>query len=239
MKCVIIAAGEGSRFGHLTSNKPKPLIDLNGKALIEWVMEALIKGGVESFVIVIGYLGSKITERLRTSYNGVPITFVNNKNWKLGNLTSLYSAKKYVEDDFILSMSDHLFDPTIVKNLIKEESSTTVLLAVDRKYQQVDDDMKVLVDSEGFIKDIGKTISGNFVDIGLFKLKTKIFEYSEQAISEKKYQLYQAIRKAAQYHDAKGFDISRRFWIDIDTPYELNSYYVQKFPFFLKNGRWE
>ncbi len=239
MKSVIIAAGEGSRFGDITQNKPKPLINLNGKTLIEWVMDALMLGGVDSFVIVVGYLGNKIIKKLGSSYKGAPITFINNKNWSLGNLTSLHAAKKYADGEFILSMSDHLFDPTIVEDIIKKDLSTTVLLAVDRKYQQTDDDMKVFADSQGFIKNIGKTIVGNFVDIGLFKMKNKIFVYTEKALLEGKYQLYQAILKAAQNQDAKVFDISRRFWIDIDTPYEFNSYYVQKFPYFLKNRKWE
>jgi len=239
MKGVIIAAGEGSRFGNITYNKPKPLIELDGKPIIEWVMDALMSGGVDSFVIVVGYLGNKIIKKLGENYNEADITFVNNKNWKLGNLTSLYSARELVNEEFILSMSDHLFDPAIVRDLIKVKSQTTVLLGVDRKYQQTEDDMKVLIDSHKHILNIGKKIFGNFVDIGLFKLKPKIFEYSKGAIDENKFQLYQSILKAAKNKDAMAYDISRRFWIDIDTPEELESYYVQKFPEFIKKRKWD
>ncbi len=237
MKALIIAAGEGSRFGVLTKDTPKPLLKIGEKYLIEWVMDALIEGGIDDIYITIGYLGEKIKKAIGNSYNYVNITYVDNPNWKLGNLTSLYAAKDMLSSDFILSMSDHLFDPIIVHNLIDFDSPTTVLLAADRKYQQTDDDMKVLVENY-YIKNIGKNIIGNFVDTGLFKMKTKIFEYAKQVMAQNGYQLYLTVLEAAKKMDAMILDINRRFWIDVDTPEELNSYYVQRFPHFMKNGRW-
>ena len=238
MMATIIAAGEGSRFGEITKKIPKPLILLKNKFLIQWVMDSLIEGGVEEIVVVTGYLGEMLMEKLGKDYNGIPLKFIYNQFWKNGNLTSLYAAKDFIDDVFILSMADHLFDPAIVKDIINFYSDTTVLLAVDRKYQQVDDDMKVLV-KDGRIRDIGKNIVGNFVDIGLFKMKPKIFQYAEKVIESGKYHLYQAVKEAAIHSDAIIMDINRRFWIDIDTPQELNSYYVQNYPRFIKCGKWD
>ena len=238
MKAIIIAAGSGTRFGNITRDIPKPLIKLGEKALIQWVIESLIKGGVTEINIVVGYLGDKIIEKIGKEYNGANINFIKNKIWEKGNLTSLYAAKEAVNGDFILSMSDHLFDPSIIRDILSENSDKTVLLAVDRKYQQVDDDMKVLAKNR-MIKDIGKNIAGNYVDIGLFKMKKKIFEYAEKVIEEKNYQLFQAVKEAALHDDAIIMDIRRRFWIDVDTPAELNSYYVQNYPKFIKNGKWD
>jgi len=238
MDAVIIAAGSGTRFGDITKDNPKPLIQLREKALIQWVMDSLIRVGVTNIYIVIGYHGEKIIKKIGEEYKGATVRFIENEIWERGNLTSLYAAKDVVKDDFILSMSDHLFDPGIVKDIINYSSDKTVLLAVDRKYQQVSDDMKVVVENK-MIKDIGKNIVGNFVDIGLFKMKPKIFQYAKNIIESGKYQLYQAVKEAAIHYDAMSMDINRRFWIDVDTPEELNSYYVQKYPKFIKDGKWD
>ncbi len=238
MDAVIIAAGSGTRFGYITRDNPKPLIQLREKALIQWVMDSLISGGVTKIHIVVGYQGNKIIKKIGNEYNGVSVNFIENKIWERGNLTSVYAAKDAVNEDFILSMSDHLFDPSIVRDIVTANSEKTVLLAVDRKYQQVDDDMKVMVKNR-MIEDIGKNIVGNFVDIGLFKMKHKIFQYAKNIIESGKYQLYQAVKEAAIHNDAMIMDINRRFWIDVDTPEELNSYYVQKYPTFIKDRKWD
>ena len=239
MKSLIIAAGAGSRFGKLTQDLPKPLLKIKGKFLIEWVMDSLILGGISEIYIVVGYKGNKIKEMIGNSYCGKPIYFVNNPNWEKGNLTSLYAAKDYLNSEmFILSMADHLFDPNIVRDIIEKKPKTTVILAVDRKYQQTTDDMKVLV-KNNFIKDIGKNIIGNYVDIGLFKMKGKIFEYAGKVLTEESYNLFEAIKEASKYDDAIIMDINRRFWIDVDTQEELESYYVQNFPKFIKNRKWD
>ena len=236
---VIIAAGEGTRFGEITKKIPKPLIPIENKFLIQWVMDSLIGSGINEIIIVTGYRGKMLMEKLGKKYREIPLKFIYNKLWEKGNLTSLYATKDSIHEDFILSMADHLFDPTIVKNIIKSYSDTTVLLAVDRKYQQVDDDMKVMVAPNRYIKNIGKTITGNYVDIGLFKMKSKIFEYAAMEIENRNYQLFRAIYRAAMHNDAKIMDINRRFWIDVDTQQELKSYYVQKYPEFIKNGKWD
>ena len=239
MIAVIIAAGEGTRFGEITKKRPKPLIYIQKKFLIQWVMDSLIEGGIDKIIIITGYKGKMLKEKLGKKYRDIPLKFVYNQFWKNGNLTSLYAAKDFIQEDFILSMADHLFDPAIVKDIIKFFSDTTVLLAVDRKYQQVDDDMKVMVSPEGYIRNIGKNITGNYVDIGLFKMKSKIFEYAAIEIKNKNYQLFRAVYRAAINNDAKTMDINRRYWIDVDTEQELKSYYVQKFPKFMKNKKWD
>jgi len=197
-----------------------------------------LRGGVSGIYITVGYKGEKIRKAIQDNYRGVAIHYIDNSSWEKGDLTSLYVAKEYLDGDFILSMSEHLFDPTIVNDIIHTSSETTVLLAVDRKYQQVDDDMKVLVEGK-FIKNIGKNIVDSYINTGLFKMKRKIFEYSRKVIESGQYRLYLAVLEAAKNRDAKIMDINRRFWIDIDTQSELNSYYVQKFPDFLKNKRWD
>ena len=61
MKAVFIAAGQGSRLGSLTNDLPKPLVDVNGKSIIERQIDLLHKKNINDIVIVTGYKKEKFT----------------------------------------------------------------------------------------------------------------------------------------------------------------------------------
>lgn len=75
MHAVILAAGKGTRLRPLTDTTPKPLIDINGRPLLEYVLEAL-PNNVDGITIVIGYLGEHIKEHVGESYKGIPVRYV-------------------------------------------------------------------------------------------------------------------------------------------------------------------
>ena len=76
MKAMILAAGRGERMRPLTDERPKPLLKVNGKALIEWHIEALKDAGVKDILINTSWLGDMIPEYLGDgSYWGVNLTF--------------------------------------------------------------------------------------------------------------------------------------------------------------------
>ena len=55
MNAIILAAGRGSRMKNLTSDKPKCLVQLNGKTLIQWQLDALNQAGISNIAVVTGY----------------------------------------------------------------------------------------------------------------------------------------------------------------------------------------
>ncbi|GAF87882.1 unnamed protein product, partial [marine sediment metagenome] len=79
MKALIIAAGEGSRLGNLTKDKPKPLVRLLGLSLVERVILTAKEVGIDEFIIVIGYLGQRVKEKLGNGNRyGVKIVYIEN-----------------------------------------------------------------------------------------------------------------------------------------------------------------
>jgi len=118
LKALIVAAGKGSRLKNLTRNKPKPLIQLLGLSLIERVILTAKQAGINDFVVVIGYLGDKIKEKLGNGeIYGVKISYIENKEWQRGNGVSVLKAKELLKENFFLLMSDHIFDAKILKEL--------------------------------------------------------------------------------------------------------------------------
>jgi len=223
MEAVILAAGRGVRFGSLTDKKPKPLIDICNKPLIHWALESLSYAGIEKAYIVAGYKDTMIEDTLTDT--PIPVEFIYNEKWEKGNLTSLASANSKVTGSFILMMSDHLFDPNIIKDIKEVQQRKSCILAVQKKYQQDTDDTKVLVKNGKPIAN-GKKIIGNYVDCGLFKCTQDIFKYVNKSLLKHQYELRDAMNRCAHKGDMEILDIGNRLFVDVDNTNDLHSYYV-------------
>ncbi|WP_144903886.1 UTP--glucose-1-phosphate uridylyltransferase AglF [Halobellus captivus] len=108
MQAVILAAGKGTRLRPLTEDKPKALVEVNNKPLVEHVFDDLINLNAEEFVVVVGYLKEKIMERYGDEYRGVPITYAHQREQN-GLAHALLTAEPYVDDDFMLMLGDNIF----------------------------------------------------------------------------------------------------------------------------------
>jgi CDP-L-myo-inositol myo-inositolphosphotransferase len=234
MKALIIAAGQGSRLNDFTKDKPKSLIQLLGLSLAERVILTAKQAGINEFVIVIGYLGEKIKEKLGTGTRyKVKITYIENREWQRGNGISVLKAKESLNENFVLLMSDHIFDGRILRKLIDYDLRSSVVLAIDRR-KPLPGEIRVL-EREGKIVDIGKNVEeSNCVDTGIFLCSPKIFSHIEEAVKAGKTELADGIAKTANNGDAETFDITqiesyaskmrkeiKPWWIDIDTEEDL------------------
>ena len=224
MKWLIIAAGEGTRLRR--QGPHKPLIPLLGIPLIERVVRTGMEAGAGSFLVVTGYQAEALSTFLRrlSEKLQVPIDTIHNPDWKGDNGLSVLRARERLTEPFILSMSDHLFDPGIVKDIAAHPlGEGEVVLAVDR---QLDNPLVNPEDVTGVslygerITAIGKGLDGlNGYDTGLFHCTPAIFEALEASAAEQKDEtLSGGIRWLAVRGRAKAFDTNGRFWIDVDDP---------------------
>jgi len=112
MKAIILAAGRGSRMKDLTDQKPKCLVELRGKTLLEWQLQALQKAGVSEIAIVTGY-----KRELLASYGLVEF---HNPRWAETNMvSSLTSADEWLKNEpCIVSYSDIFYEASAVKSLM-------------------------------------------------------------------------------------------------------------------------
>ncbi|NHN48717.1 sugar nucleotidyltransferase [Halostella sp. JP-L12] len=108
MQAVILAAGKGTRLRPLTDDKPKVLVEVDGKPLIEDVFDNLVDIGIDEFIVVVGYKKEQIIERYDDEYRGVPITYAHQRE-QLGLAHALLQAEPYVDDDFVLMLGDNVF----------------------------------------------------------------------------------------------------------------------------------
>jgi len=240
VKCLIIAAGQGTRLK--SKGEIKPLVPLLGVPLIERVIRSAMEGGADEFVIITGYKGEQVSNFCQSLARrlGVEITRIQNDDWKKENGFSVLKARDILKQPFLLLMADHLFDPTIIRSLQEQTlSDGEVLLAVDTDKNNplidMDDVTKVHI-KDGDILNIGKTIDDfNAFDTGIFLCTPALFEALERAYEiHNDSTLSAAIRVLAEKNKAKSVQ-TQGFWIDVDD--ETGYLKAEKFLLDLLQGK--
>ena len=224
MKCLIIAAGKGSRLKQ--QGDSKPLIPILGLPLIERVIRTAMEAGADDFLVVTGYQEELIRSFLvrLTDCLGCSITPIFNEDWGKENGLSVLKAKEYLQEPFLLLMADHLFDPAIARELMALAlSDDEIALGVDgdTRNSSVDmEDVTRVKTKEGKILDIGKGLTDfNALDTGIFLCTPAIFNALERSAKQDgDTTLSRAVKILAAEGKAKTFEISGRFWIDVDDP---------------------
>lgn len=115
MEAIILAAGMGKRLLPLTKNKPKPMVELLGKPIIEHTLNALIRKRVSEIIIVVGYCKNTIIDYFGNEYKGFKIRYVDNKDYATtNNIYSLKLGLEQIDEDLILCEGDIVFEPDIL-----------------------------------------------------------------------------------------------------------------------------
>jgi len=173
----VIGAGRGSRLGHNTDQIPKTLVEVMGRPMLDWILEALHSAGFtrKDVVFVCGYA----EEVVRARYP--EFTFVKNADWANNNiLLSLLCARPYLTDGFLSTYADIVYDGEIVQQLLA--SSADITLGCDtawrRRYlgrtEHPETDAEKLRAEGSRVLEISRTINSEAADgefIGVMKLR--------------------------------------------------------------------
>jgi glucose-1-phosphate thymidylyltransferase len=108
MKAVVLAAGEGTRLRPLTEDKPKGMVEVNGKPILTHCFEQLVELGADELVVVVGYLKQRIIDHYGDEFEGVPITYTHQREQN-GLAHALLSVEEHIDDDFMLMLGDNIF----------------------------------------------------------------------------------------------------------------------------------
>jgi 1L-myo-inositol 1-phosphate cytidylyltransferase len=221
MQALIVAAGQGTR---LRSHGPsKPLVSLHGKPLIAHVIERLKTAGITSCVVVTGYLHDPLETVLAdvSADADIPVTTVYNPDWVLANGVSVWSARAYLQENFILTMCDHLVDPALVARVIANVNPARPSLAVDTKLDNPDvdlDDVTRVRVVDGDILAIGKSISDyTGFDTGVFSASQALISALDAARrTNPSVSISDGV--AALAAPLRAIDVTGLRWIDVDDP---------------------
>ena len=205
---VILMAGSGSRLRGLNKATLKPIIPLAGRPLISYTVEMLAHAGIKKINFVVGYESERVRARVKhLEAADLEFCFIENPDWRRQNGISALAAADHVTAPFLLTMSDHLFDSSIVDLLLGGAAPAKLNLAIDRKIGSIFD-----------LEDAMKVKTYDAIDTGLLLCPLEIFEYLERAKKNGDCSLADGVRLMASEGKARAVDIGNAWWQDIDTP---------------------
>ena len=228
MKAVVLAAGEGTRLKPITLTRPKHLIRVGGKLLLEHCLNALKAVGIEETLIVIHYMGDAIRTYFGDGKNfGLRISYVEQKE-VLGTGNAVSIAEPYVKEDFVLVYGDLLFSVDALKKVVaiherEKPAATMAVVPVEKpeNYGIVElENSRVKNIIEKPSRDKAPT---NLANAGIYIFSTEIFEKIKQtkASVRGEWEITDAISLLLKEKTVLGVEISKDEWLDIGRPWDL------------------
>jgi len=222
MKALILAAGKGERLQPLTDYKPKAMLPVCNKPLIDYQIEMLRKHGIDEVAVVIGHLEKALKEHLNVKfYRDASIS---------GTASAVYAAKDFIDDEFILLYGDVFFDGSI-NELTKTPNSMAVVQVGDvSRYGEV-------IFRDGKLVNIKeKSGSGSgFVNAGIYHFDPSILDFIEKTEESNRgeFELTDSIMMLNRSEKVRVVPVNG-YWNDIGYPWDYidaNMYMLNKIGF--------
>lgn len=234
-KAIILSAGQGSRLGALTHDRPKCLIPFAGRTLLDRQLDVLAVNGVEEVTVVTGFRDDQIEaalERRRAAGEGPEVRTLFNPFYKVADNTgSLFMAREALAGDTLVWNGDTMVSAALMAKVVANHRPG-ICVTIDRKAEGYDsDDMKV-VEEGGRLRAIGKRLAPadgvNAESIGLLAFRDGGAERFREAIeramrSPEGTQIWylRVIHHLAQEGEVWTLDISGEEWGEVDFPEDV------------------
>ena len=173
---VILAAGIGSRLSPMTDDCPKSLLSVGGSVILERIIRNCLSCGISQFVLVLGHRADQVKQFVDKTFRGIRVTYVINDRYRDTNTGySLMLANSAIGPaEFVKFDADVLFDVKILRQLV--DSDLEDVLCIDRNIALADEEVKVIVDDQMRVSEIGKAVDPTLAlgkSIGIEKISAK------------------------------------------------------------------
>jgi choline kinase len=175
---MVLAAGAGRRLEPLTKDLPKTLLPVDGeRTILDVALTNLRAAGLEEVVVITGFASHRIEERkadLEAAHDIRLELVFNDKALEWNNAYSLWCARDHFDQGVLLCNGDTVHPPTVEDALLKARGNDDLLLAVDDVKTLGEEEMKVLLDQDGYMQRINKAIDpptaqGEYIGVTLIE----------------------------------------------------------------------
>ncbi|MCJ7604791.1 MAG: sugar phosphate nucleotidyltransferase, partial [Dehalococcoidales bacterium] len=215
-QAIVLAAGEGQRLRPFTVSRPKAMLTIADKPVLEFVIESLAQNGIRNIIIVVGYRKEQVYDYLGAGEKlGVTIDYVT-QDRQLGTAHALAQVRDKAEDEFLVLPGDNLIDAATLKDFLTFEPEAVLV-------KRVTDPVRygVVAVNAGEIQGIQEKpdVAGtNLVNTGIYAFSKDIFGYTEDVLD---------IPDALNNMIAAGITIkaveTEETWLDIVYPWDIIS----------------
>ncbi len=230
VKAVLLAAGEGVRLLPITATRPKHLIKVGGKPILQFCLEAVKKTGITEALIVTHYMSEAIRQYFGDgSQFGLRISYVEQKEL-LGTGNAASVAEPYVDGDFVLVYGDLLFGQDVVKEVLKRFKGGKIAAAIGVVPVDKPESYGIIeLDEQKHVKSIvEKPLAGkapsNLANAGIYACSKEVFDKIKQtkASIRGEWELTDAITMlASEGKTVLPAELSKDEWFDVGRPWDL------------------
>ena len=215
-QAVILAAGEGQRLRPFTVTKPKAMLSIADRPILQYVVEALAQNGIRNIVIVVGYRRQQVFDYMGAGEQfGVDIVYITQER-QLGTAHALAQAKDAVEGEFLILPGDNLIEADTIAQFIAMKPNAVLV-------KKVDDTTRygVVTTEGGLVKDIvekPKEAKGNIINTGIYAFTTEIFDFVKAELD-----IPDVLNNMLSQGYAIGAQETEGTWLDIVYPWDILS----------------
>lgn len=216
MQAVILAAGKSTRTYPLTISKPKPLLRIGNKSLLEYNLDQL-NGLVKEVILIVGFKANSIKKELKNKYKKLKISYALQKP-QLGTGHALSVVKRKIKDRFIVLMGDDLYSRKDIKKCVKHKYSVLAQKVKNPKR------FGIYTVKNGYVTDLvekPKKPASNLANTALYVLDKNIFNELKKVKRSKRgeYELTDAVKALAKKEKVKCITATK--WIPVGYPWNL------------------
>lgn len=222
MDVLILAGGEGKRMRPLTLTRPKVMLNVCGKPILEWNLKILTKF-FENINVVIGYKKEKIIEYFKDSYNSKKINYIEQKE-QIGTGNAILIAEENIRGKFLVVNGDLLFSESLIKNFLNFSKNYKNCLCV-KKVDNPSQFGVLNVDESNLITELEEkpeNPKSNLINAGIYIFDENIFDLLKNLKKSERneYEITDAIKILIKNKEIYGY-ISDEFWKDVGYPWDL------------------
>ena len=209
-EAIILAGGKGTRVKKYTKNKPKCLINVNGKPFLYYQLDFLKKNNINNVIVSAGYLNKKIKLYVNNFIDFINVKIVSDGK-PLGTGGATFKSLKYLKNNFFIIYGDSYFNFKIHK-LVKRNLATMAIFKNNNKYDKSNIEIKNQGKILYYKNNINKKLK--FIDYGVSFVNKQIFKGIKK---NKKFDLSEFFQEISKKNMLSGYEVKKRF-------YEIGSY---------------
>jgi choline kinase len=235
MRAILLAAGRGSRLRPFTDDRPKCMVEVLGRRLLDSTLGALDQAGVTEASIVVGYLAERVRATYGARFGNVRLSYVENPVFESTNtLYGLWMARHQMDDDILLLEADRLYEPEVIAEIVSSPFEDVALVDALRPHM----DGTVVFTDGGFARSMvlrkdqraDFDAEGAMKTVSVYKLSAEFLEHSfipamshfmRAERSDEPYEAVLAQLIAEGRLKLHAHPMGERPWADIDDPKDL------------------
>jgi len=213
-QAVILAAGEGQRLRPFTVNRPKVMLSIADKPILQYVVESLAKNGIRNIVLVVGYRKEQVFDYMGSGEQfGVDITYVTQEK-QLGTAHALAQAKGVIKNEFLVLPGDNLIEADTIAQFATIKPEAILVKRVDNpaRYGVVTIERRMVKE----VVEKPEEARSNVVSTGIYAFTNEIFNFIEPELD---------LPSALNNMIAQGYRINARetdgTWLDVIYPWDI------------------